>query len=138
MRISDWSSDVCSSDLGNRRLLYMIGGRFGSLLGFFMRRRVRCREGLLYRLVVTLRLDIGVVDQARQGSLESQLSIGQFDAVLRTLGAGNRRYDRRQVQFKAFGITGFGDRKSVVEGKRVSVRGDLGGRRSIKKKTKKQ
>src|SRR3546814_15527952 len=28
------------------------------------------------------------------------------------------------------------DRKSVVEGKRVSVRVDLGGRRSIKKKTK--
>src|SRR3546814_12922856 len=29
---------------------------------------------------------------------------------------------------------GHGDRKSVVMGKRVSVRGDLGGRRSIKKK----
>src|SRR3546814_13363718 len=28
----------------------------------------------------------------------------------------------------------FGDRKSVVEGKRVAVRGDLGGRRIIKKK----
>src|SRR3546814_12873698 len=30
------------------------------------------------------------------------------------------------------------DRKSVVEGKSVSVRVDLGGRRSIKKKTKKE
>src|SRR3546814_11845755 len=31
-----------------------------------------------------------------------------------------------------------GDRKSVVEGKSVSVRVDLGGRRIIKKKTKKE
>src|SRR3546814_15769642 len=34
----------------------------------------------------------------------------------------------------AFG-TGYSDRKSVVSGKSVSVRVDLGGRRSIKKKT---
>src|SRR3546814_17842634 len=37
----------------------------------------------------------------------------------------------------AGGVDG-ADRKSVVEGKRVSVRGDLGGRRSLKKKKKKK
>src|SRR3546814_17013499 len=38
-------------------------------------------------------------------------------------------------EYQAVGATGSGDRTSVVEGKSVSVRLDLGGRRIIKRKT---
>src|SRR3546814_6183574 len=78
MRISDWSSDVCSSDLG-RRLFAALVAR---------------------RQAPRLRLDRG----------RQRPALGALD--------GWRR----------------GDRKSVVSGKSVSVRVDLGGRRIIKKK----
>src|SRR3546814_13707345 len=45
------------------------------------------------------------------------------------------RYERRDTGEVAGGST---DRKSAVEGKRVSVRVDLGGRRIIKKKKEQQ
>src|SRR3546814_17435327 len=83
MRISDWSSDVCSSDL--------------------------CA-------------DVGDQD-ARRGAPRARRDrrpcAGQ-------LSRADGPQPRRLVQ----------DRKSVVEGKSVSVRVDLGGRRIIKKKTK--
>src|SRR3546814_15219556 len=81
MRISDWSSDVCSSDL------LRAGGR---------RDRRRDAPG------------------QRRG------------AAPRRRGRRLRRGRRRT------------DRKSVVSGKSVSVRVDLGGRRIIKKKNNKQ
>src|SRR3546814_19689385 len=96
MRISDWSSDVCSSDLP---------------------------EDLT-------RVALGVVANV-QGAVS---------------GTGQIRWDRNSVSSDgrfgtqdmslaaAFGpVTGL-DRKSVVEGKSVSVRVDLGGRRNSKKK----
>src|SRR3546814_17561562 len=98
MRISDWSSDVCSSDLpvGAERL----GGGAN-------------------------RADLGV----RGGVVERPRGVG-----------GDREDDtvthhcRADGDFvRARGIRGR-DRKSVVSGKRVSVRVDIGGRRSIKKK----
>src|SRR3546814_20174339 len=81
MRISDWSSDVCSSDL------------------------------------------LGVLGDDRVGMARAVAC----DMVERGLGAvdDRRRQHRREI---------FGDRKSVVSGKSVSVRVDLGGRRFIKKK----
>src|SRR3546814_13495652 len=95
MRISDWSSDVCSSDLDNDigELLGTRGREFGVNTG----RKRRC---------------------------------GWFDAVLVRQSAA------------VSGITGIAltkldileDRKSVVKGKSVSIRVDLGGRRIIKKK----
>src|SRR3546814_15115111 len=90
MRISDWSSDVCSSDLA-----------FGGLL----RQRLQRIEHALHVLV---RVEVLVV-------------VGD--------GAVGRDHVGQPV-----GEIGAGDRKSVVEGKSVSVRVDLGGRRSIKKK----
>src|SRR3546814_15998077 len=80
MRISDWSSDVCSSDLRARELTRGIG-----------------RDMFEHRAVA--QVDVPVVGAA----------------------------DRQAV----------GDRKSVVSGKSVSVRVDLGGRRIIQKKTSK-
>src|SRR3546814_20870788 len=84
MRISDWSSDVCSSDLVHARVPRQHAGQpFGE----------------------------GAADLVRQPDTDDR----QDDS-----GAGDQLIAR--------------DRKSVVEGKSVSVRVDLGGRRIIKKK----
>src|SRR3546814_13334947 len=118
MRISDWSSDVCSSDL--RRLvgdrgreldllpLLQLGhqARFGRLQGQVLRAgvlQVGLRDGILDAHQHVARLDdVALMDQ----------KIGQ-DAALQV------------------------DRKSVVSGKGWTVRVDLGGPRYIKKKNKK-
>src|SRR3546814_9418898 len=87
MRISDWSSDVCSSDLSARRV------RPGRVVLAFRRAQAECRTALA---------DPDALPQRQSDK------------------AGNRRDQE--------------DRKSVVSGKSVSVRVDLGGRRIIKKK----
>src|SRR3546814_16013217 len=87
MRISDWSSDVCSSDLNLNRWY--------------------------------LRLDFGCGFQAAH--------VRDFDSPSRR-SLGNQRQRLRPSR----------DRKSVVSGKSVSVRVDLGGRRIIKKKKNSQ
>src|SRR3546814_15860644 len=99
MRISDWSSDVCSSDLQNK---------------------------MQYDKVVDF-----VEDAKRNGARvlcggEAPDSPGFFYPVTIVADAtdGMRIVDEEQ----------FGDRKSVVSGKSVSVRVDHGGRRIIKKK----
>src|SRR3546814_11608777 len=92
MRISDWSSDVCSSDLDGRAVVATRGDR-----------------GLERHL--PKQRDAGVGGELLASALAEE-AVGL--AVL----AGEAA-----------------DRKSVVEGKSVSVRVDLGGRRLIKKKT---
>src|SRR3546814_5030268 len=94
MRISDWSSDVCSSDLDMLAVdpdLRHAGAAAGLLAHF-----------------LALGSVIGDID----------LGIGLAFPVEQCLGA-------RAVATQ--------DRKSVVEGKSVSVRVDLGGRCIIKK-----
>src|SRR3546814_15706204 len=99
LRISDWSSDVCSSDLPTTRSAtawsWTAPNRPGSATTSSIRTRRTEIQGFLTR---------------------------QRD------GARGRR--------RRFRIT-LADRKSVVSGERVSVRGDLGGRRLIKKKSSK-
>src|SRR3546814_13602130 len=90
MRISDWSSDVCSSDLHVR-----CHSRHPDRRGRHRPRDRRC-------------------DARRPRRPEGALRMGPPD----------RRPRRRAA-----------DRKSVVSGKSVSVRVDLGGRRILKKKT---
>src|SRR3546814_12295431 len=93
MRISDWSSDVCSSDLASRMEAALRAGRLGS-----------------WNLdLLTGRVDCSPACKANFG-LPSDASF-TYGTILRAL-----------------------DRKSVVEGKSVSVRVDLGGRRIMKKK----
>src|SRR3546814_13082288 len=106
MRISDWSSDVCSSDLYARAPIEPCpaGSRptwFGSM-----------RQGVDN---LAFGNDAGVAGVTPLRDFRTQrCKVGQ-------LAIDFRDVDRR-------------DRKSVVEGKSVSVRVDLGGRRIIKKK----
>src|SRR3546814_19993835 len=110
MRISDWSSDVCSSDLDTlgpdsaygRRLRHVPAGRGQS--GRAARRRVWCFPLLPSFL--------------RQFDPNPGRRFSAFEAGLRKAGL----------------IIDYSDRKSVVKGKSVSVRVDLGGRRIIKTK----
>src|SRR3546814_5807857 len=88
-RISEWSSDVCSSDLISKAVT---GVALQSTLD-------------------------GVAEALRGGDSVTKVGFGTFTVSSRPARTG------RNPQT--------GDRKSVVEGKSVSVRVDLGGRRSI-------
>src|SRR3546814_13742262 len=114
MRISDWSSDVCSSDLiDDVPDAYRAAG--AAVVGAAMIeavRRPRRKEGA-----------DGVADIG-----EVPLGRGIADADGRTARIERLADDRRDDRPLAL------DRKSVVSGKSVSIRVDLGGRRIIKKK----
>src|SRR3546814_13223920 len=97
MRISDWSSDVCSSDLAVAHRIAM--GCHGQMPPAPRRR------GLYERI---------------------------SDRACLARGAGVAHLWRHQRDHDGADR----DRKSVVEGKSVSVRVDLGGRRIITKKNK--
>src|SRR3546814_17244140 len=107
MRISDWSSDVCSSDLAAQH------GRPRREAEPFSRPALRrpaaaCRHR----------------PRARHASQDHAVRRGHLGA---RPGAGRRGAERDPQAWLR-------DRKSVVEGKSVSVRLDLGGRRNLKKK----
>src|SRR3546814_11704867 len=103
MRISDWSSDVCSSDLPS----------CGS--GARIRRRYRAFQAPAH-VRRTTPLPHDCTADARQGGYGICRGCPDAEAAL----SGNP--------------LSYVDRKSVVSGKSVSVRVDLGGRRIIKKK----
>src|SRR3546814_13884615 len=116
MRISDWSSDVCSSDLiarpvGEEHAVRLVGedGLGGGICGHYG----------------------DVAAQARQAAQDVELG-----AVVdgNHLVAWRRLVAVALAERPARLVPAIGDRKSVVEGKSVSVRVDLGGRLIIKKK----
>src|SRR3546814_13567881 len=100
MRISDWISDVCSSDL---------------------------------------RRDAAAGGAGEQGNGERRLR-DEFDAG-RAIRAPPVHWPVRDAGSKGrhgrLRREAAGDRKSVVQGTSVSVRGDIGGRRIVKKTKKK-
>src|SRR3546814_11578628 len=98
MRISDWSSDVCSSDLGGMVTAFLKGGLD------------EARRFLERVEVFALAESLGGVE-----------SLIEHPAIM--THASIPPENRAAL-----------DRKSVVEGKSVSVRVDLGGRRLLKKK----
>src|SRR3546814_11028657 len=100
MRISDWSSDVCSSDLGIKVRITVKAADEAAA-----QRMLAAEEALVRGLLGDV--IFGIDEQ----SMETVV-IEQLRREGRTLAA----------------------RKSVVSGKSVSVRVDLGGRRFIKKK----
>src|SRR3546814_13025515 len=106
MRISDWSSDVCSSDL------HQAVDRQPRVRGFGEQRG---QVGNGAAALLLLAADIDLHEQLR---LPARLGAG----------LGERPHERRAVDRVDR------DRKSAVSGKSVSVRVDLGGRRMIKKK----
>src|SRR3546814_17073438 len=101
MRISDWSSDVCSSDLACAPQ----GGVAPAPDRLSIRRALalcaECRPGME-----------GRGDASRRPGRDARL--------------------RRPLGASAFGVAGI-YRKRVLEGKSVSVRVDIVGRRTIKK-----
>src|SRR3546814_15583132 len=100
MRISDWSSDVCSSDLGG-------GDGFARHLG----------DDPGQHLLVAEQREEGVVGVPIILHRDADMQPDRLDGGA---AAGER----------------LADRKSVVSGKSVSVRVDLGGRRILKKNNK--
>src|SRR3546814_18089624 len=109
MRISDWSSDVCSSDL----LVIGVNGSgktttIAKLAHLFQEQ------------------DYGVMLAA--GDTLRAAAIGQLKVWAERLGV--------PIVTGKEGGDAAGDRKSVVSGKSVSVRVDLGGRGMIQKNNK--
>src|SRR3546814_15349379 len=106
MRISDWSSDVCSSDL-----IYILHAGI-DFIHFF--------DALSHQL---LGAEHGAMRLHRLLHFQTNLS-GRRTAlrVMEMIEAGQ-------------GPISCIDRKSVVSGKSVSVRVDIGGSRHLKKKT---
>src|SRR3546814_18681036 len=103
MRISDWSSDVCSSDLSARLL------------------------------------DISSYDEAGAAAIEAITQAARnlpSDGWLARHGEGDPfgPIARMLAEVRGTALARARDRKSVVEGKSVSVRVDLGGRRNITNK----
>src|SRR3546814_15336127 len=105
MRISDWSSDVCSSDLALR------GGKLVQIGATKMNGALRDREPGW--------------QVARHHAADPAFSLARFAHQ-----AQHAAFGHIQIYTAQHG----GDRKSVDSGKSVSVRVDLGGRRIIKKK----
>src|SRR3546814_19069110 len=106
MRISDWSSDVCSSDLIRERQDRGAGRR-------------QHIQDLKFRRVFVI--------AARHAMHAQQVLRKERDVE------AEEHQDRREAS-PAFRIQATGGRKSVGEGKGVSVRLEIGGRRSMKKK----
>src|SRR3546814_20752035 len=98
MRISDWSSDVCSSDL--QQLVVHPVGQLGQPPAIF------------------------------QGGVRIVQGTGAGDHQQARILAVENGADGRAVALDIRGQL-WGDRKSVVMGKSVAVRVDLGGRRII-------
>src|SRR3546814_16557670 len=110
VRISDWSSDVCSSDLRLEIFLVQTGAR---RLAGDAKDRDRVGGG-----------GVKAGDHVRTGGT----GCADADADVAVLGAGIALGHMRSAL----------ERKSGGEGKSGSVRVDLGGRRTIKKKTTKR
>src|SRR3546814_20216083 len=116
LRISDWMSDVCASDLGAARATRGADGEVR------LRPGGPCRQGARPRAD---RAAARPADRFRRRiarTARAHLHVDHRPAAAET-GAGAQRAR---------------DRKSVVEGKGVSVRVDLGGRRNLKKKKTKR
>src|SRR3546814_15713027 len=111
MRISDWSSDVCSSDLCGWR---GTDGWFGAYqIAMFEMRR----------------------DPNGAGPVISGFSGLGFRIQDTVYPNGLLLTPQEAAPWEAPSITHLEDRKSVVQGTSVSVRVDLGGHRLIKKKS---
>src|SRR3546814_11291942 len=111
MRISDWSSDVCSSDLPVT-VAVSLADKLDTLATFYIigEQPTGSKDPFALR-----RAAIGAIALIIENGLRFRLGGLLSDYIL-----------------------GVSARKSLVEGKRVAVRVDLGGRRNHKKKKNKK
>src|SRR3546814_12466045 len=114
MRISDWSSDVCSSDL------------VGEIIAVMMRHRKADR---LARFIAAGEGALRILHRQRD------VAADEMPARVAQQRAGQQPAPRQHLETVA-DAQHIRDPESVVAGKRVSVRVTLGGRRIIKKKKK--
>src|SRR3546814_20852458 len=126
MRISDWSSDVCSSDLQTCTGAATVHDHQGAEKG----------SGSTTDPVCGM-----TVDPATTPHIATHGGEHNYFCSAGCLAKFEADPDRYAVKREPAAADAPGgaiwtcpDRKSVVEGKRVSVRVDLGGRRDIKKK----
>src|SRR3546814_15763273 len=117
LRISDWSSDVCSSDLGFAHYLIVRADADDGIDGAHVGLYAAADEGELF------------VEWAGDGG--ARPPVGLRGSVGQALVP-----ERRRLRGAAGGGDLPIDRKSVVSGKGASVRVNLGCRRRIKKQTK--
>src|SRR3546814_12705636 len=110
MRISDWSSDVCSSDLLGSRQLWWIGTAVATAAGLWLALRVSTPAAIAAG--IALMLLPHVIGAPHPHGFASPVP-GELPGHL--------------------AAASLVDREGVVYGKRVSVRVDLGGRRIIEK-----
>src|SRR3546814_11770408 len=138
MRISDWSSDVCSSDLADQNERAAAIARLGldkPLWEQFLVFVSNAVQGDLGRSFVYSTDALGLILSKLPATLELAflaLVIAIFLGVPLGMLAGLK--PDSIVGKTIMGGSLLGARKSVVSGKSVSVRVDLGGRRIIKKK----
>src|SRR3546814_11926158 len=134
MRISDWSSDVCSSDLDQRVLAQESG--FAAHIG--ARHQPEAAVAFQQTIICDKRRAF-----LRQRRLHDGMAPTFYGTALRFFEMRAapapfcRTLPQRGADIKAgtsVGSAGDLDRKSVVLRERVSVRVDLGGRRIFKKK----
>src|SRR3546814_11002610 len=122
MRISDWSSDVCSSDL--RALRHVTRVRKGNATP------CKIKIGRLADLFKASRSDFWQHSGKHVVTVEKLVFQSACDVEAKHRNRRKRQYFMRLAPY----TRSASDRKSVVSGKSVSVRVDLGGRRIIKKK----
>src|SRR3546814_16372022 len=134
MRISDWSSDVCSSDLRREprpieRLADIYVAEAGDQPLIEQCRLQRCRLAGEER-----RQDGAGERRCARGADGFQPEAGQAWMHIQS----GTREQVHEAEPPRLDIAHAPDRKSVVEGKSVSVRLELGGRRIINKQKKKK
>src|SRR3546814_12993254 len=118
MRISDWSSDVCSSDL----------------IQAFLDDGLIATPGDIFRLVAH---EAGIAEREGWGpqsaaklvkAIQDRATVG-LDRFIYALGIRQVGQATAKLLARSYGdLESWRDRKSVVEGKSVAVRVDLSGR----------
>src|SRR3546814_16092377 len=116
MRISDWSSDVCSSDL---QVLVAVNEEAAALITGTQVGSTLLQAGSIRTFAGEQRFVAAVVEVEQDGACVPGRAPQLAFAVLTQTAVGDRTVDR----------------KSVVSGTSVSVRVDLGASRIYKKKT---
>src|SRR3546814_11592799 len=122
MRISDWSSDVCSSDLRPVATAAQNNAPHNA-------------KGMTKPPTPAKRAIAPVTKNPAKAAGQANSSINMpRPSVERSVSAAKRPSATASMKATIPAMKEAGERKSVVEGKRVAVRVDLGGRRTIKKK----